>query len=119
MKKLSIICGLLLFPVIVGARSSYLTQFNTRYGTAGTRIAVCSLCHPGGNTNQFNGYANAWDSAGGNSTAFATIEPLDSDGDGFSNIIEITARTFPGLATDRPVVVQIPNAPTDVTITKP
>ena len=33
---------------------------------------------------------------------YATIEPLDSDGDGFTNIVEINARTFPGNAASKP-----------------
>jgi hypothetical protein len=118
MKKIGVIIGLLLIPVLVSAKSSYLTQFNTKYGTSGTRLNMCSLCHPGGNTGQLNNYANTWDAAGGSSTAFATIEPQDADGDGFSNLIEINARTFPGLATDFPII-KIPKAPTNITVNRP
>ena len=46
---------------------------------------------------------NAYGTAYGNSSHdFTAIEPLDSDGDGFSNLAEITARTFPGNASSKP-----------------
>ena len=77
----------------VFAYSSYLTSFNNTYGTASTVLNTCSLCHPGGNTGSRNPYANAYRSA---NYDFAAIANLDSDGDGFTNIAEITARTFPG-----------------------
>ena len=85
------------------AVSGYLNgtgSFNATYGTATTALDTCNLCHPDGSSgNLFNPYATAYRNAGHN---FAAIEALDSDGDGFSNIAEITARTFPGDATSRP-----------------
>jgi hypothetical protein len=77
----------------VHAKPTYLSTFNSTYGTSGTALDSCSLCHPGGNTSTFNAYATAYGSAGHSFTAIAN---LDSDGDGFTNIAEITARTFPG-----------------------
>ncbi len=79
------------------ASSGYLTQFNTRYGTAGTALDTCSVCHT--NTPARNYYGSAF---GSNSHDYATIEPLDSDGDGYSNITEINAGTFPGNASSVP-----------------
>jgi len=38
-----------------------------------------------------------------NTNNFTNIEQLDSDGDGFTNIVEIHARSFPGNASDFPV----------------
>jgi hypothetical protein len=81
--------------------SSFRTAFRTAYGT-GIIIDVCDLCHPGGDTGQLNNYANDFLNAGANAAAFRAIENMDSDGDGFTNIAEITARTFPGDATSRP-----------------
>jgi len=63
----------------------------------GTRLDNCSLCHT--SAPAFNPYGAAFDAAGQN---FGAIESADSDGDGFSNIVEITALTFPGDASDKP-----------------
>jgi len=85
------------------AVNGYLTTFNTQYGTAATVLNTCVICHPTGGGNDagnLNPFANAFTAAGNNYTA---IENLDSDGDGFTNIAEINARTFPGDATSFPV----------------
>jgi hypothetical protein len=86
--------------------SSYKTQFNARYGTTGTAIDQCILCHATNNGPQVpsteippNPYGVALESNGLN---FAAAEPLDSDGDGFNNITEINARTFPGNSASKP-----------------
>jgi hypothetical protein len=76
----------------------YLANFRTRYPDAvGTRIDACGLCHT--NVPQLNPYGRAFRDAG----QFADIEPLDSDGDGASNLAEIVALTFPGDAADTPL----------------
>jgi hypothetical protein len=90
------------------AFSSYLTAFNSRYSTGGTVLNTCQLCH---NTSpptlSFNAYGlNVQDQVVnlGNpiATGLANIEPLDSDADGYSNIVEINARTFPGDPNSHP-----------------
>lgn len=81
------------------AKSSYLTSFNSTYPTAPTTIKNCTLCHPGGATSQLNSYATAYANA---AHAYAPIAALDSDADGFTNIVEINAGTYPGLATSKP-----------------
>jgi hypothetical protein len=102
MKK-SICITSIIFALVVGISSiasgkdSYLNQFNTRYGTTGTKLNSCTLCHS--TTPALNSYGAAFKN---NSHNFATIEPLDSDGDGFSNIVEINARTFPGNSSSKP-----------------
>ena len=103
---LAVITGLALFST-AHARSSYRTQFNTTY-PASTAIGTCTLCHPGGDTGSFNGYADAFSA---NNNNYRAIETLDSDGDGFSNITEINALTFPGDATSRPAAADT-TAPT-------
>jgi hypothetical protein len=89
------------------ALSKYLSQFNTMYGTSGTVLNTCGICHidpaGGGSRNPYgssfvNVPTHSTDSAG----AFKTIEPIDSDADGYTNIAEINARTFPGDATSYP-----------------
>ncbi|MRR52453.1 MAG: hypothetical protein EG825_16365, partial [Rhodocyclaceae bacterium] len=52
-----------------------------------------------------NAYAIDYAAAGHNFTA---IENLDSDGDGFTNIVEINARTFPGDPTSHPAADTTP-----------
>lgn len=81
------------------AKSSYMTSFNSTYPTAPSTIKNCTLCHPGGATSQLNSYATAYANA---NHAYAPIAALDSDADGFTNIVEINAGTFPGLATSKP-----------------
>jgi hypothetical protein len=81
------------------ATSSYKSQFTSTYGIAGTRLDTCNTCHPGGNTGSFTAYANDFRN---NNHSFTAIESRDSDGDGFNNITEIRALTFPGDANDKP-----------------
>jgi hypothetical protein len=102
MKK-SICITSIIFALVVGISSmaagkdGYMPLFNTRYGTTGTRLDSCTLCHS--TTPALNSYGAAY---GNNDRNFATIEPLDSDSDGFSNIVEINARTFPGDPNSKP-----------------
>jgi hypothetical protein len=79
-----------------------MTSFNSRYGTAGTTIGACSVCHT--TAPACNSYGNAFKS---NAHNYATIEPLDSDGDGFTNIVEINAKAFPGNASNNPAATQV------------
>ena len=91
------------------ALSSYKTQFNTRYGTTGTTLDQCLLCHTSNsNVGPVNSYGNAFGNSNHN---FVTIEQLDSDSDGFNNLAEITARTFPGNASSKPASNPAPSPP--------
>ncbi len=84
---------------VAHATQTYLNNFKTTYPSA-TSIAACVLCHidpNGGGTR--NPYGEAFRSAG---HSFSAIENLDSDGDGWTNIQEINANTFPGDATSHP-----------------
>ena len=86
------------------AKSNYTTDFNNYYGTdgtnGGTTLGSCITCHvnPDGKGGE-NPYATHWKAYGRN---FAAVEPLDSDGDDFSNIDEIIADTWPGDASSTP-----------------
>jgi hypothetical protein len=84
------------------AYPNYLATFNTRYGTAQTVLNNCRLCH-GSSTAVLNYYGQSLlDGLGTHpliDSALATIEPLDSDGDGVINIYEIMGRSFPGDAS--------------------
>lgn len=113
--------ALMLVSIDAFAVSSYLSQFNTRYGTSGTVLNSCFLCHTmnanGSRSNNRNSYGSAWSNAGGSATAFGTIESLDSDGDSFINIAEITARTFPGDSNSFPVIIiKNPSAPSNLQV---
>lgn len=83
----------------VQARSNYLTLFAATYpSAAGTRLDSCQLCH----TNAMparNAFGNDYASHGHN---FQAIEQLDSDQDGWSNLAEINAATWPGDASSHP-----------------
>ncbi len=95
------------------AVSGYLNSFNTTYGTKGTAIDSCNLCHTV--KPALNNYGNAYLNSGYN---FQNIENQDSDGDGFTNITEINARTFPGDPDSKPVNssdTTPPTAPTNLT----
>jgi Bacterial Ig-like domain len=98
------------------AVTSYLNSFNSTYGTSGTRLDTCGLCHinpnGGGAVNNFGS-----DYASGGHNFNAALEALDSDGDGFSNIDEINALTFPGDASDFPAAGD--TTPPTVTSTAP
>ncbi len=97
--------ALVLAPLAAEAKSGFLTTFDATYGTANTRLDACTTCH--GSTNStFNPYGAAVRAniAAGISAALAAVEPLDSDGDKFSNVDEIDALTLPGDRTSYPVV---------------
>jgi hypothetical protein len=104
---------------------------------AGTKLDHCALCHSGGEYEKKPGvwvslgscqwchYSYGYDGSGnlgdtmnpygmdyftnGRSTgAIAAIEGDDSDGDGYTNIVEITAERFPGDENDDPSKVIAP-----------
>ncbi len=81
----------------------FLPKFESTYPAAvGSRIDSCVLCHNiVGTEYKLNPFALQW-KEGQNFTA---INNLDADGDGFSNLEEINAHTFPGNASDNPNTV--------------
>ncbi len=94
--------ALLVPPRSVQAYPSYQTDFTALYsGTTGTRLDNCVLCHVNGpSAGPRNAYGAAYAT---NGHSFTAIQNLDSDGDGFTNLEEINALTFPGDASDKPV----------------
>ena len=83
------------FFALAFGSSGYLTDFRTAYPT--TTLNSCTVCHTSPPT--LNPYGDAWLASG---YSFAAIEASDSDGDGFSNIAEIQAGTFPGNPASKP-----------------
>ncbi|OGP77299.1 MAG: hypothetical protein A2V86_00180 [Deltaproteobacteria bacterium RBG_16_49_23] len=80
-----------------------MVEFNARYGTIGTALDTCLVCHTIPNPVVGNGPRNLY---GTHlfvfNYNFAVVEPFDSDIDGFTNIAEIIARTFPGDPNSKP-----------------
>ncbi len=105
------------------ALPSFLNAFNTTYPSAvGTRIDTCELCHinpaGGGARNPYGtDFENQPIHDTNPSQALRNIENNDSDGDGFTNIQEINALTFPGNASDHPSVTPTPTPTPTPTIT--
>jgi hypothetical protein len=100
--KLLVLLAALAIGASAMAYSSFVTTFKTTYPAASnSALAHCVLCHidPAGG-GPLNSYGDAFLAAGASS--FTTIESLDSDGDGYSNLAEIQALTFPGDATSFP-----------------
>jgi len=65
----------------------------------GSAIDRCALCHVSQSDLGLDPYGRDYHEHQGD---FAAIEALDSDGDGFTNLQEILALTFPGKADSRP-----------------
>lgn len=77
----------------------------------GSRIDTCVLCHTSSIPNM-NPYGAAYLAAGrGLASSLHAIENVDSDGDGFTNIQEIMALTFPGNAADHPAAFTATSTP--------
>lgn len=96
----------------------------------GSKLDSCTLCHTGGSTTSggkttnygscqwchvkygydasgditatLNLYGTAYLGAGRNRAAVTAIDKLDSDGDGYTNAVEIAALRYPGDPTDDP-----------------
>ena len=99
----------------VNASSSFLRTFLTTYPSASsTQLNSCGICHVnpagGGARNSYGSdFANA---SIGNHTYNATLAARDSDGDGYTNLVEINAATFPGNAASYPAAASDTTVPT-------
>jgi hypothetical protein len=84
------------------ATRNFKDLFNSKYGTAGTVLDTCTLCHT--SVPARNPYGMDFLNAGANGAALDAIANIDSDGDGATNIVEINALTFPGDPASIPAV---------------
>jgi len=104
------ILALIGMPNVVLAVRGYQTAFDTLYPGATGLVGNCGVCHinPGGGGAR-NGYGSAFSalphSGASTSQAFTTIEPLDSDGDTFTNLTEISGKTNPGASAETPAKI--------------
>jgi hypothetical protein len=91
----------------VSANTSDFSLAESTYSTiVGSRIDNCALCHSG--VPSLNPFGAAYKAGGrGSASSLTNIANLDSDGDGFSNIQEINAHTYPGDAVDFPLVATV------------
>jgi hypothetical protein len=80
-----------------------------------TTLGSCQWCHykygydkSGDIAATLNAYGRDYKTNGRSPAALKSIENADSDGDGYANIQEIAALTFPGNASDYPGLVAAP-----------
>jgi hypothetical protein len=98
------------------ANSTDIANAESKYPSmAGSRIDTCALCHTS-SIPSLNPYGAAYKASGRNVAAFGAIESTDSDGDGFTNLQEIMALTFPGDASDHPAPPTATMAPPTATL---
>ena len=81
------------------ARPWYLDAFNDMYKTKRTKLDGCNTCH---DTNYYEHVLGKLYETQEITTALRAVEALDSDGDKFTNLQEIEARTLPGDPRDFP-----------------
>ena len=112
------------YPQAIGTKLDSCTACHAggSYVSGGktTTLGSCQWCHyvtnyganPGTNNsnylNTLNAYGLDYLSHGRNAAAVGAIEDLDSDGDGYSNKVEIAALRYPGDSKDNPSKVAAP-----------
>jgi hypothetical protein len=84
-----------------------------------TTLGSCQWCHyitnyganstPENLLKTLNAYGLAYKENGRNAAALQAISGLDSDGDGFTNLVEINALTYPGDVNDNPLNLPAPS----------
>ncbi len=89
-------------PQPVQAVSSDLANVRAAFPSiTGTDLDSCTLCHTSGST--LNSFGRAYLNNGRSRAAAVAIQNQDSDGDGFTNLAEINALTFPGDSSSVPI----------------
>lgn len=115
MRKILLFCALALFCAVIANQSVYaLPAFYKMFKTKYKWTGGCNVCHfskKGGDSP--NPYGRAFLHNGMNLSTFTRIEETDSDKDGFSNIAELIARSYPGDAASTPENVESPAEPAE------
>jgi hypothetical protein len=92
----------LCFSGFAVAKNSYMSPFNSLYGTDGTRLDDCNVCHTSGS--KLNAYGSDFGTKerelGNVTLALEAIETWDSDTDRVANAVEIQYGNFPGDSSD-------------------
>jgi hypothetical protein len=119
MKCLLVLATISLVSFNVSAKPAYNAKFKATYPEAKT-LQNCKVCHIGSGYKERNDFAKDY---AANAYDFKAIEGFDSDVDGFTNLIEINAGTFPGdkdshpalpvPPTEEPVPPTLPVPPTE------
>ena len=113
-KSLFAAIGAVLVSILMLASPSqafnpYLSDFNAAYGTAGSQLDTCGLCHYNFNG---GGEKNPYGVDYGVNHDFGLIEGDDSDLDGANNLNEIINLFMPGLTCDN--IGMTSNGPADL-----
>lgn len=99
------------------ATPEHSEEFNEKYDTRGTRLNSCTTCHSSSTPSKEN--LNPYGVDFHEAHDFGAIEQFDSDGDGFTNIDEIKALTFPGDPADSPSTATTTTSTSTTTTTRP
>lgn len=103
---LSLICS----DMALATESDLITFKSVYPHVVGLRLDSCLVCHsePVEQPSTLNSYGMDYSTAGRDDSALVQIAVLDSDGDLFSNLIEIEQMTFPGDGLDFPILTATP-----------
>ena len=108
MRAVLLFCLMTFFWVVIAARpASALPAFYKMFRAEYRWASGCNVCHAskkGGDSP--NPYGRAFLHNGMNPSTFLRIAAEDSDRDGFSNLAEIIARSYPGDAASTPENVE-------------
>ena len=108
MRNLLLFCLMISFPGVIGTQpASALPAFYKMFRAEYRWASGCNVCHAskkGGDSP--NPYGRAFLHNGMNPSTFLRIAAEDSDRDGFSNLAEIIARSYPGDAASTPENVE-------------
>ena len=91
---------------LANAKTAFMDKFDANYSSSPLK-GNCIVCHT--SPPRLNPYGTAYEKG---DKQFNKIESQDSDGDGFANLTEILAGTFPGDPTSNPSSPPVTDGPT-------